>query len=291
MHKGIKNYLCGMEVRPKKALGQHFLRDSSVASRIVKSLSLEQAPGGKDRIPVVEVGPGTGVLTGLLLEDPRIDYHAVELDREATAFLRQKHPLLGSRLTEGDFLKLPGSAFPGTFYVIGNFPYNISSQIFFRILDLRDAVPQVVGMVQKEVAERFCAAPGSRTYGILSVLLQTWYRTQYLFTVPPGAFFPPPKVHSGVIRLERNERTELECSEDLFLKVVKTTFNQRRKTIRNSLKPLLGDKKMASSGLTDLRPEQLSVAQFIQLTKETAFVLNAGSSPLRDSSLRPAGME
>ena len=177
-----------MEVRPKKALGQHFLGDSSVASRIVKSLSLEQAPGGKDRIPVVEVGPGTGVLTGLLLEDPRIDYHAVELDREATAFLRQKHPLLGSRLTEGDFLKLPGSAFPGTFYVIGNFPYNISSQIFFRILDLRDAVPQVVGMVQKK-------SPGSAPPRFPDLRDPERFAANLVpYPVPlhrsPGAFFP-----------------------------------------------------------------------------------------------------
>ncbi|HHV03911.1 MAG: 16S rRNA (adenine(1518)-N(6)/adenine(1519)-N(6))-dimethyltransferase RsmA [Bacteroidales bacterium] len=278
-----------MEIRPKKALGQHFLRDGGTALRIVKCLLPDDNLTFRERIPVVEVGPGTGVLTGILLDDPRVDYYAVELDREAAALLRQKYPQIEERLKEGDFLKLPGTVFPPEFLLIGNFPYNISSQIFFRILELRNAIPQVVGMVQKEVAERFCARPGSRTYGILSVLLQTWYHTEYLFTVPPGAFVPPPKVNSGVIRLLRNERISLQCPEKLFLKVIKTTFNQRRKTIRNSLKPLLGDKKICSSGFPDLRPEQLGVEEFVQLTLEVEAVLNAGSSLLRDSYGQLAG--
>lgn len=273
-----------MEIRPKKALGQHFLRDGATALKIVKSLLREEDLSIRERIPVVEVGPGTGVLTGLLLEDPTIDYYAVELDREAVSLLRQKYPHLSERLIEGDFLKLPATSLPDEFFLIGNFPYNISSQIFFRILEWRNAIPQVVGMVQKEVAERFCAGPGSRTYGILSVLLQTWYDIEYLFTVPPGVFVPPPKVNSGVIRLLRNNRTSLECPESLFLKVIKTTFNKRRKTIRNSLKPLLGDKKILSSKLLDLRPEQLNIEEFIDLTLQVEAVLNADSLLLQDPS-------
>ncbi len=271
-----------MEVRPKKALGQHFLRDTGTAQRIVNSLSvvynstLMENPGDGQRIPVVEVGPGTGVLTRYLWDHPQIDYYAVELDRESVVFLQQQYPTLGKRLIQGDFLHLPTELFPPEFLLIGNFPYNISSQIFFRVLEFKDRIPEVVGMVQKEVAERYCASPGSRTYGILSVLLHTWYHTEYLFTVPPGAFIPPPKVQSGVIRLLRNNRVKLDCPEDLFLKVVKTTFNQRRKTIRNSLNPILGKRKIADSRLPDLRPEQLDVSDFVQLTKEVAAILNAG---------------
>jgi len=263
-----------MEVRPKKALGQHFLRDQGAAQKIVNSLSVIQ---DGQKVPVVEVGPGTGVLTAYLWDNPGIDYYAVELDRESVAFLQQKYPGLGKKLIQGDFLQLPADVFPDEFSLIGNFPYNISSQIFFRVLEFRDRIPEVVGMVQKEVAERFCASPGSRTYGILSVLLHAWYHTEYLFTVPPGAFVPPPKVQSGVIRLTRNNRTILDCPEDMFLKVVKTTFNQRRKTIRNSLRPILGNRKITESVLPDLRPEQLDVSDFIQLTKEVLAVLNADS--------------
>jgi 16S rRNA (adenine1518-N6/adenine1519-N6)-dimethyltransferase len=261
-----------MEVRPKKALGQHFLKDQGAAQRIVNSLSVIQTG---EKVPVVEVGPGTGVLTAYLWEHPRVDYYAVELDRESVAFLQQQYTGLGKRLIQGDFLKLPAEVFPREFLLIGNFPYNISSQIFFRVLEFRDRIPEVVGMVQKEVAERYCAPPGSRTYGILSVLLHAWYHTEYLFTVPPGAFVPPPKVQSGVIRLVRNNRTTLDCPEDLFLKVVKTTFNQRRKTIRNSLRPILGTRKITGSALPDLRPEQLDVDDFVQLTKEVLVLLNA----------------
>ncbi|HPX80082.1 MAG TPA: 16S rRNA (adenine(1518)-N(6)/adenine(1519)-N(6))-dimethyltransferase RsmA, partial [Bacteroidales bacterium] len=208
-----------MHVRPKKALGQHFLHDSTVAARIVEALlSHWPLPAAETGIPdggpdtgslrsVVEVGPGTGVLTTLLLQEPGLDYYAVELDTESVDYLHTLYPRLGNRLVSGDFLKLPAGTFPEQFALIGNFPYNISSQIFFRVLELKDRIPLVVGMLQKEVAERFCSPPGSRAYGILSVLLQTWYRAGYLFSVAPGAFTPPPKVQSGVIRLVRNDRT------------------------------------------------------------------------------------
>ncbi|HOT53841.1 MAG: 16S rRNA (adenine(1518)-N(6)/adenine(1519)-N(6))-dimethyltransferase RsmA [Bacteroidales bacterium] len=266
-----------MEVRPKKSLGQHFLNDLKVAARIVDGLWPEKEMRSGAGIPVVEVGPGTGVLTDFLLERPCLDYHAIELDRESVGFLQKKYPGLGSRLIEGDFLTAARSVFPPRFLLIGNFPYNISSQIFIRVLEWRDSIPLVTGMLQKEVAERFCAPPGSKTYGILSVLLQAWYDAEYLFTVPAGAFSPPPKVQSGVIRLVRNRRTALDCPEELFRKVVKTTFNQRRKTIHNSLKPLLGEKKGFASPFSGLRPEQLGVEEFVALTQQVAAFLNAGS--------------
>lgn len=264
-----------MEVRAKKALGQHFLKDIDVAQRIVESLSAVQATPDGCQVPVLEVGPGTGVLTQFLWNHPNVDYSAVEIDKESVAYLNKHFPQLGNRLLLGDFLKMPLSKDP--FLLIGNFPYNISSQIFFKVLENRDTIPEVVGMVQREVAERLCAPPGSKTYGILSVLLQAWYQVDYLFTVPPGAFLPPPKVHSAVIRLTRNERTALDCSEALFLKVVKTTFNQRRKTIRNSLKPLLDGKKVPDYVILDLRPEQLEVEEFVELTQEVAKVISADS--------------
>ncbi len=266
-----------MEVRAKKSLGQHFLKDADIARRIVDSLTVIQNFPPGEKIPVLEVGPGTGVLTRLLIEYPHIDYRAVELDSESVTYLNRHYPSLGDHLFHQDFLKMDCGRLGGPFYLIGNFPYNISSQIFFKVLEYRDLIPEVVGMVQKEVAERLCAPSGSKTYGILSVLLQTWYRTEYLFTVPPGAFLPPPKVHSGVIRLTRNGRMELDCPWDLFVKVVKTTFNQRRKTIRNSLKPLLNGKRVPDYIILDLRPEQLDVEEFIELTQEVAKVLNADS--------------
>ena len=276
-----------MHVRPKKALGQHFLHDSTVAARIVEALlSHWPLPAAETGIPdggpdtgslrsVVEVGPGTGVLTTLLLQEPGLDYYAVELDTESVDYLHTLYPRLGNRLVSGDFLKLPAGTFPEQFALIGNFPYNISSQIFFRVLELKDRIPLVVGMLQKEVAERFCSPPGSRAYGILSVLLQTWYRAGYLFSVAPGAFTPPPKVQSGVIRLVRNDRTALDCPEDLYLKVIKTAFNQRRKMLSNSLKPLLADHFQDGSGISAIdglhrRPEQLSVEDFIVLTQQIA---------------------
>ena len=250
-----------MNVNAKKGLGQHFLKDKSIAQRIVDSLS-------GNSFPVLEVGPGMGVLTELLLQRSDITTYAVEIDRESIAYLRQHFPDLQSRLIEGDFLQMNLNAlFPSSFAVIGNFPYNISSQIFFKILDDRDKIPEVVGMVQKEVAERIACPPGSKTYGILSVLLQAYYDIEYLFTVHEHVFVPPPKVKSGVIRLTRNEVKSLDCDEALFRSVVKTTFNQRRKTIRNSLKPLLGDKTIPEHPLLAKRPEQLSVSEFVELTK------------------------
>ena len=244
-------------VRPKKALGQHFLTDMSAASAIASALS-----GGGD---VLEVGPGTGVLTQFLLKRDDISLKVVEIDRESVEYLLEHYPALAPGLLEADFLKLKlEKIFPGKFSVIGNFPYNISSQIFFKILDYRDSVPEVVCMIQKEVAERLAAPPGSKTYGILSVLLQAWYDIEYLFTVPPGAFYPPPKVTSAVIRLRRNGRTELGCDEELFKKVVKATFNQRRKTIRNSLRS--AGLQCEEKPLLALRPERLGVEDFVELT-------------------------
>ena len=265
------------EVRPKKALGQHFLTDLSVSRRIADSLLAEE------RTDVLEVGPGMGVLTRFLLERPEIALRAVEIDRESVDYLLLHYPELNGALIEADFLRLRlENFFPGNFFVIGNFPYNISSQIFFKILDYRERVPQVVCMIQKEVAERIAEKPGSKTYGILSVLLQAWYDIEYLFTVGPGAFNPPPKVQSAVIRLRRNGRTSLHCDEALFKTVVKTAFNQRRKTLRNSLKPLIADKAsreqwdaetlsaFVSRPVFDLRPERLGVEEFVDLTLSLA---------------------
>lgn len=252
-------------VRPKKALGQHFLTDKSVAQAIVAAL--------RSRGPVLEVGPGTGVLTQYLLQDPGIGLKVVEIDGESVRYLLEHFPKLAPSLYEADFLKLDlARLFPADFAVIGNFPYNISSQIFFKVLDYRQQVPEVVCMVQKEVAERLAAGPGSKTYGILSVLLQAWYDIEYLFTVGEGSFLPPPKVKSAVIRLTRNGRTTLDCDEELFKKVVKTTFNQRRKTIRNSLKPVLATLPKLPDYIPylDARPEQLSVEEFVELTKSVS---------------------
>jgi len=249
-------------VRPKKALGQHFLTDQSVAQAIVASL--------QSRGPVLEVGPGTGVLTKYLLQEPDIELKVVELDSESVRYLLEHYPKLAPNMYEADFLKLDlRKLFPDCFAIIGNFPYNISSQIFFKVLDYRDQVPEVVCMIQKEVAERMAAGPGSKTYGILSVLMQAWFDIEYLFTVGEGAFLPPPKVKSAVIRLTRNGRCALDCDEELFKRVVKTTFNQRRKTIRNSLKPILSTLPKLPDYIPylDARPEQLSVEEFVELTQ------------------------
>ncbi len=221
-----------MEVRAKKALGQHFLTDQSIAKNIVGALRGRQA---------LEVGPGMGVLTQYLLPRPELALKVIELDNESVVYLKKHYPELGDNLIEGDFLKMDlDGIFEGEYSVIGNFPYNISSQIFFKILEHRDRIPEVVCMIQKEVAERIAEKPGTKTYGILSVFLQAWYDIEYLFTVGSGAFNPPPKVQSAVIRLTRNSRTDLGCDEKLFRTVVKTAFGQRRKTLRNSLKPLIG---------------------------------------------------
>lgn len=281
-------------VRPKKALGQHFLTDLSVAQKIADALVVESetvsgatseagavsSDNPAAAMPVLEIGPGMGVLSQYLLEREDIDLKMIEIDRESVDYLLTHFPKASGRVIEGDFLKMNLSYFfPGTFAVIGNFPYNISSQIFFRIIDHKDSIPQVVCMIQKEVAERIAEQPGSKTYGILSVLLQAWYDIEYLFTVGEGAFNPPPKVKSAVIRLRRNSRTKLGCDEKLFKTIVKTGFNQRRKTLRNSLKPLIADKAareawtpeqstdFLSNPVFELRPERLSVEDFIALTK------------------------
>jgi len=250
------------EVRAKKALGQHFLTDQKVAQAIVDAL-----PGG---LPALEVGPGMGVLSQYLLQREDIDLRLVEIDTESVEYLLTHFPGMEGKLMEADFLRLPlERIFPGKFNIIGNFPYNISSQIFFKVLDHKDSVPCVVGMVQKEVAERIAEKPGSKTYGILSVLLQAWYDIEYLFTVGSGCFAPPPKVESAVIRLTRNSRTELGCDEKLFKTVVKTAFGQRRKMMRNPLKPIAvahGKADVFSQPIFTERPEQLSVEDFIGLT-------------------------
>lgn len=246
-------------VKPKKHLGQHFLTDPAIAARIVDSLQFE--PGDT----VVEIGPGTGVLTALLLEkDLRLK--PVEIDHESVVHLEERWPVLREMIIEADFLRMSvDNHLDGPFHIIGNFPYNISSQIFFRILEYRQQVPSVVCMLQQEVAARIASPPGSRTYGILSVLLQAYFRIETLFSVKPGSFFPPPRVTSGVIRLTRNHLSHLPCNEQLFFKVVKATFNQRRKMIRNSIKSILLNLD-DDYDLLSKRPEQLGVPGFIELT-------------------------
>ncbi len=263
-----------MEVRAKKALGQHFLTDQKVARAIVDALH-----GGQPPVSVLEVGPGMGVLSQYLIQRSDIDLRLVEIDSESVEYLLSHFQGMQGRLMEADFLTLRlEKLFPDSFSIIGNFPYNISSQIFFKVLDHKDRIPEVVGMVQKEVAERIAEKPGSKTYGILSVLLQAWYDIEYLFTVGSGCFAPPPKVESAVIRLSRNGRTNLGCDEFLFKSVVKTAFGQRRKMMRNPLKPLAKAKAMREGWSDDNlaeflsqpvfseRPEKLSVEDFIALT-------------------------
>jgi 16S rRNA (adenine1518-N6/adenine1519-N6)-dimethyltransferase len=247
-------------VRPKKQLGQHFLTDNNIARKIVDSLSLGCGN-------VIEVGPGMGVLTKILLQNELLHLKAYEVDIESVDYLKANYPQSAECFIYRDFLRENLKlAFGGEkFAVIGNFPYNISSQIFFKVLEIRDLVPEVVGMVQKEVAERIAAPPGSKTYGILSVLLQAYYTIEYLFTVHEHVFNPPPKVKSAVIRLVRNEVPSLPCNEKLFTQVVKSGFNQRRKMLRNSLKNLYVDTSF-SHFLLEKRPEQLSVADFVEIT-------------------------
>ncbi len=249
-------------VKPKKALGQHFLTDLSVASRIASTMDV--APD----LPLLEIGPGMGVLTQFLLEKGR-DLKVVEIDSESVEYLEREFPALDGRIIEGDFLKLDLDKIFGDsqFGVIGNYPYNISSQIFFKILDYKDLVPVCSGMLQREVAERLAAREGTKARGILSVLLQAWYDVEYLFTVSEHVFNPPPKVKSGVIIMRRNDVRSLGSDEALFRTVVKTTFGQRRKTLRNSLRGLLpAGVQLPDTAMMGLRPEQLSVAQFIELT-------------------------
>lgn len=256
------------KVRAKKSLGQHFLHNISIAEQIADTLT-------DFDLPILEVGPGMGVLTQFLTTKyPEV--RVVEIDRESIAFLRVNFPSLIPHIIEADFLKLPlDTVFDGKpFLLIGNYPYNISSQIFFHMLEYRDLIPAAAGMLQKEVALRLASGPGSKEYGILSVLLQAWYDIEYLFSVAPGNFNPPPKVQSGVIRLIRNQRKELGCDEKLFKRVVKTTFNQRRKMLRNSLKALLQEQQLPDDyPLLQKRPEQLGVEDFITLTNDIKQVL------------------
>ncbi len=251
-----------MKVKPKKSLGQHFLANREIARRISDALLVADGTV----MNVLEVGCGTGALTQHLLQRSDILLKGIEIDGESIAYLRENLPAIMPRLYEADFLKSDlRKIFPeGDFCVIGNFPYNISSQIFFKILEYKDDVPQVVGMLQKEVAERLSSGPGNKSYGILSVLLQAWYDIEYLFTVGENEFIPPPKVKSAVIRLRRNGRTELGCDESRFKQIVKAAFNQRRKTLRNSLKAIWVEVPERYAGL---RPEQMSVEDFIDLTK------------------------
>jgi len=247
------------KVRAKKSLGQHFLKDKTIAKRISDSLT------GIGYDDVLEIGPGMGILTQYLIERNFSDFRVIEIDRESISWLRESFPNL-EKIIEGDFLRLSlDDLFPGKFAIAGNFPYNISSQILFRMLENREKVVEVTGMFQKEVADRICTGPGSRTYGILSVLVQAFYTTEYLFTVSENVFSPPPKVKSGVIRIKRNETLLLGCDEALFFRVVKACFNQRRKTLRNSVRaafPVTSDNYHEFQ----LRPEQLSVQQFVNLT-------------------------
>lgn len=251
-------------VRPKKYLGQHFLRDTNIARKIVEALQL---PSG-DTMSVLEIGPGTGVLTRFLVAIDKIDLRLVEIDRESVVHLIKETPALASRIIEADFLEMDlRRLFTAKYSIIGNFPYNISSQIFFRVLDERDRVEQVVCMLQKEVADRIASKHGNKTYGILSVLLQAYYDIEFLFKVSPGVFNPPPKVMSAVIRLMRNNRKKLDCDEQLFQQVVKQSFQKRRKTLRNALKHLNLPGPVAALDMMDKRPEQLSVEDFIFLTR------------------------
>lgn len=252
-----------MTVRPKKSLGQHFLTDHNIARKIVDALP-------PDPPDLLEIGPGTGILSAYLLTLPGRSSKFIETDREAVEFLVDKFPEISELIIHNDFLKVDlKTIMRDKYQVVGNLPYNISSQIFFRILDDRDRVTSAVVMIQKEVADRIISGPGNKVYGILSVLLQTWFRIEYLFTVSPGVFNPPPKVRSAVIRLTRNDVTDIGCDPVYYFKLVKTAFNQRRKTLRNALKSLLGN--IPPSHLDDVlskRAEQLSVEDFKSLCRE-----------------------
>jgi 16S rRNA (adenine1518-N6/adenine1519-N6)-dimethyltransferase len=251
----------GNEVRAKKHLGQHFLKDETIALDIVKSL--KHSTYNK----VLEVGPGMGVLTKYLLAETSIETHIIDIDWDSIAYLKEKYPSLNDRIIEGDFLKLDlDSMFNNEqFGVIGNFPYNISTEILFKILDHKNQVPEVVGMFQKEVAERIAAKPKNKTYGITSVLLQAFYDIEYLFTVDGDKFNPPPKVKSAVIRLTRNSVQQLDCNEKLFKQVVKAGFNQRRKTLRNSIRAFKLKPEFLNHKYLTQRAEELSVADFVAL--------------------------
>ena len=263
------------QVRPKKNLGQHFLTDLTIAQRIADTV--DACPD----LPVLEVGPGMGVLTQYLAEKPR-PLRVVEIDDESVAYLYEHFPQLRQDVISDDFLRMDLRALfnGGQFVLTGNYPYDISSQIFFKMLDNRDLIPCCTGMIQHEVALRMAAQPGSKQYGILSVLIQAWYDVEYLFTVPPSVFNPPPKVQSAVIRMTRNKVERLGCDEDLFRRVVKTTFNQRRKMLRVSLRQMLPPDAPFFTHYADLltrRPEQLSIQEFVELTNRVAEVLFTGT--------------
>ncbi|MDR2775498.1 MAG: 16S rRNA (adenine(1518)-N(6)/adenine(1519)-N(6))-dimethyltransferase RsmA [Tannerella sp.] len=262
-------------IRPKKSLGQHFLKDFVIAQRIAETLSAYRG------LPVLEVGPGTGALTRFLL-DEGYDLSVVEIDQASVKYLEQHFPNLSGHIHATDFLKMKlDRLYASKFCVTGNYPYCISSRIFFKVLEHREQVICCSGMIQKEVAERLSAPPGSRNFGILSALIQPWYDVEYLFTVSEKVFDPPPKVKSAVIRMTRNSRTELGCDEELYKKVVKTSFNRRRKTLRNSMKPLLGkDCPCFTLPVFDKRPEQLSIEQFIELT----LIVERHSPPTHNSN-------
>ncbi|AXG73827.1 16S rRNA (adenine(1518)-N(6)/adenine(1519)-N(6))-dimethyltransferase RsmA [Flavobacterium arcticum] len=253
------------KVRAKKHLGQHFLKDESIAKNIADALTLE----GYDT--VLEIGPGMGMLTKYLLEK-ELNTYVIEIDRESVEYLTEHYPKLHGKIISEDFLNynLDNVFADVPLAIIGNFPYNISTQIVFRTLQMRDRIPEFAGMFQKEVAERICEKKGSKTYGILSVLVQAFYDAEYLFTVSEDVFIPPPKVKSGVLRLKRKENYHLPCDEKLFFAVVKTAFNQRRKTLRNSLKTYNLSDSLKEESIFDLRPEQLSVEDFIMLTQKIA---------------------
>lgn len=253
-------------VKAKKHLGQHFLTDKNIAQRIVDGLIHTDKYS-----QVLEVGPGMGILSDILLQREDLETFLIDIDVESFHFLKEKYPQLGDRLINGDFLKLNfADIFPGKFAVIGNFPYNISSQILFKILENRQNIVEMVGMFQKEVAERCASKPGTKEYGILSVFIQAYYNIEYLFTVKPGTFNPPPKVNSGVIRLTRNEVEELDCDEKLFWRVVKAGFNQRRKTLRNALSAVVPKDRLGEHPFYEKRAETLSVQDFVELTNFVA---------------------
>jgi 16S rRNA (adenine1518-N6/adenine1519-N6)-dimethyltransferase len=251
------------KVKPKKHLGQHFLTDLRIAQKIADAVT-----GHQNVNKLLEIGPGMGVLTDFLLTKPW-ELYLVDIDKESIGYLHQKYPTLGEKIIEADYLKTDfAPVMQGPYIVAGNFPYNISSQIFFKILEERKQVTEVVCMLQKEVAERIASPKGSKEYGILSVLLQAFYDIEYLFTVPPGVFNPPPKVNSGVIRLKRNEVNELACDEKFFFKVVKQAFSTRRKTLRNCMKPFNVSEEFNKDPMLDKRAEQLDVQEFIRLTQK-----------------------
>lgn len=262
-------------IRAKKHLGQHFLRDENIAKKIADLVPTGQV--------VLEIGPGMGVLSKYLMQNNAIDPWFMEIDHESVEYLKTRWPEWKDRILSNDFLQFNLNEFPAPsghipltsesvqsppFVVIGNFPYNISSQILFRAVEFRNRIPQVIGMFQKEVAERIAAPPGNKTYGILSVLIQAWYDTEYLFTVSETVFSPPPKVKSAVIRLTRNQTVRLECDETMFIRVVKMAFNQRRKTLRNALRGIPGIEKILPAPIFDKRAEQLSVEDFVRLAAE-----------------------